>query len=270
LFQTALLGGCTPSIYRIIEAFDFFKKNGLTYISNKNNNKEDRMTKMSLRKLVLISFASFFASNCVAVTLNISGGQLLGASDVDVLGFSYDVEFANGTCFDLFDGCDGYSDFTFQDAQTASAASLALLDQVLLDDSTAAMIDFDFYANLTFTCDDSVSLVCSFFTPFASSVLTGSYAGLFVDSYIAKNYSDAKVGPSLDFSEHFGWLSSSQQYNATTYSYAIWSPAASTLNPVPAPPAIILFAFGVAGLGLAKRRLGQDRLRLNSSNPAAA
>jgi hypothetical protein len=211
------------------------------------------MIKMSLRKLVFISFASFFASNCVAVTLNVSGGQLLGASDVDVLGFSYDVEFVNGTCFDLFDGCDGYSDFIFQDGQAASAASLALLDQVFLDDSTDTFIDFDSYAHLTFTCNDSVS--CSFYTPFASSVLTGSNAGLFVDSYIAKNYSSI-AGPGADFSEHNGQLSSTQSYNDSTYSYAVWSLAASTLSPVRAPPALIVFGFGLAGLWLVKRRVG--------------
>jgi hypothetical protein len=36
--------------------------------------------------------------------LNVVGGQLLGASNVDVGGNLFNVQFLDGTCIDLFDG----------------------------------------------------------------------------------------------------------------------------------------------------------------------
>jgi hypothetical protein len=36
--------------------------------------------------------------------LHVSGGQLVGASDVDVGGVLYNVEFRTGTCNDLYGG----------------------------------------------------------------------------------------------------------------------------------------------------------------------
>ena len=56
------------------------------------------------RELVIRSLSFAFvlvlvaASSAGAATLNVSGGQLLGASGVIVDGISYDVEFLDGTC----------------------------------------------------------------------------------------------------------------------------------------------------------------------------
>jgi hypothetical protein len=67
------------------------------------------------------------AGSAGAATLNVAGGQLLGASGVVVGGNSYDVEFVDGTCIDLFN--------TLEDARLAS---FALFDQVLLDGTAGA------------------------------------------------------------------------------------------------------------------------------------
>jgi hypothetical protein len=50
----------------------------------------------------------------------------MGASDVLVDGSLYDVQFLDGTCIDLYDGCDEVSDFTFQTSASAVLASQAL------------------------------------------------------------------------------------------------------------------------------------------------
>jgi hypothetical protein len=47
-------------------------------------------------------------------------------------GISYDVEFLDGTCIALYNGCDDVSDFTFQTSGAANVAANALLDQVFL------------------------------------------------------------------------------------------------------------------------------------------
>ena len=64
-----------------------------------------------------------------AVTLNVDfSGQLRGASGVDVAGVLYDVEFEEGSCNELFGGCDTDADFPFATPEAARQASLALLD----------------------------------------------------------------------------------------------------------------------------------------------
>ena len=83
-----------------------------------------------MRKLSLAAVLVLMASGAQAATLDIVGGQLMGASGVLVDGNPYDVEFVDGTCIDLFSGCDEASDFTFHTLSESMAASQALIDQV--------------------------------------------------------------------------------------------------------------------------------------------
>jgi hypothetical protein len=85
-----------------------------------------------MRKFVLAIVLVLMAGGAQAATLNVVGGQLHGAFGVDVGGTLYNVEFLDGTCIALFNGCDAVSDFTFQSSALAAAASQALLDQVFL------------------------------------------------------------------------------------------------------------------------------------------
>ena len=77
------------------------------------------------------------------------GGELVGATGVDVGGVLYDVAFLEGTCVDLYDGCDELSDFTFQTLEDAELAARALQDQVLLDGVAG---NFDSVPTLTAGC----------------------------------------------------------------------------------------------------------------------
>jgi len=74
------------------------------------------------------------ASTANGATLTVTGGGLLaGATGVNVGGTLYDVEFVDGSCIALFDGCDAITDFEFTTESAAVAASQALLDQVFLN-----------------------------------------------------------------------------------------------------------------------------------------
>ena len=66
-------------------------------------------------------------------TLVVNGGQLDGATGVEVDGTLYDVLFMDGTCIALFNGCDAVSDFTFQTQAAALLAATALLNDVFVD-----------------------------------------------------------------------------------------------------------------------------------------
>ena len=88
--------------------------------------------------------------------------ELLGATGVNVGGTLYNVEFVDGTCILLFDGCDNLSDFDFITQATAEAAAQALLDQVFID--LAAPDLFDTEPEFTFGC--SSFLRCDVWIPF--------------------------------------------------------------------------------------------------------
>ena len=119
-----------------------------------------------MRKFVLAAVLVLMASGAQAATLNVIGGQLMGASDVLVDGSLYDVQFLDGTCIDLYNGCDEASDFTFQTFAASLLASQALLDQVFLDGVSGL---FDSVPNLTAGCNTGLEpenvTECSAFTP---------------------------------------------------------------------------------------------------------
>jgi hypothetical protein len=114
--------------------------------------------------LVFGAATLFAASGATAVTLDVSGGQLLGAFDVDVDGQLFDVSFQDGTCAGLFSGCDSVADFTFQTEAAAGLAAQALLDQVFLDGVSGT---FDTDPELTFGCTGT--RVCAVHTPYGLS-----------------------------------------------------------------------------------------------------
>ena len=119
---------------------------------------------MKNKMLTLISLITLVGPMVVnaAPTLTVSSiGQLTGARDVDVGGVLYDVTFTEGTCTQVFGTCES-SSFTFRTRDEAVLASLALLDQVLLDVAQGA---FDSNAALTFGCD--VSALCVLLTAYA-------------------------------------------------------------------------------------------------------
>ena len=93
-----------------------------------------------------------------AVLLVNGSGLLTGATGVNVGGTLYDVEFVDGTCIAVFDGCDDGSDFALRTLSEAEAASQALLDQVFLDVPGLGM--FDSTPSLTYGCPGDIDNVC--------------------------------------------------------------------------------------------------------------
>jgi hypothetical protein len=124
-----------------------------------------------MRKFVLAVVLVLLAGGAQAATLDVVGGQLMGASDVLVDGNLYDVQFLDGTCIDLYNGCDEASDFTFQTLAAATLAAQALLDQVFVEDGVN---QFDSMPFLTNGCVGGLGDVyCSAFTPYSPSLWEG-------------------------------------------------------------------------------------------------
>jgi hypothetical protein len=184
---------------------------------------------VALRGLAVAVALIFGAAGATAATPYVVGGQLLGASDVDLDGMLYDVEFLDGTCVGLFSGCDEASDFTFQTADDAFAASQALLDQVFVDGASGL---FGSTPDLTVGC--VYPSYCEVITPYAPNGSSN------VDTRFAINDSDGGDG--------VGAATIPSAYDtasAAAATYARWTA-------VPEPTTTVLF-FSGAGLLFALR-----------------
>jgi hypothetical protein len=123
------------------------------------------MRTFARRALLLTVCLSFgFDADASPVLLLDADGRLSGATGVLVNGQRYDVEFAEGTCAEVFGACDA-AHFTFTTQSDAVQASQALLNQVLLDGSGSADA-FDSNPALTVGCIHDLN--CFLFTPYGT------------------------------------------------------------------------------------------------------
>lgn len=168
------------------------------------------------------------ASMSQALTYDVVGGQLVGVSDVNVGGLLYSVSFQDGSCTSLYNGCNEASDFTFNTAADAEAASNALLDQVFLD---SAFGNFDTAPELTLGITSTILGII--LTPFDN---TGSALGF---GALNRNGTTNDGVLSLSFS-------STDESSSGFFTYAVWTPNPA-LAPVPLPPAVLMLLMALAG-----------------------
>jgi hypothetical protein len=197
-----------------------------------------------MQKYILAAVWVLVASGAQAATLNVVGGQLLGASGVDMDGSLYGVEFLDGTEFALYDGSDDMSGFTFQALAAAILASQALLDQVFLDDADGK---FDSVPSRTNGCDVE-AFSCNAFSPFGYRPIANGTG--FVETQLSRNGDSTSFDEGAEPSTNVE-VEPDQSFNSGG-TFAAWTPA-------PEPTTALLLSFGLTGLSWAGgRRIAPD------------
>jgi hypothetical protein len=186
--------------------------------------------------LLICGFVS--VSHAGILKLNVENGILTGADNVSVNGSLYNVRFLDGTCIDLFNGCDEDSDFLFNSEATAGAAADALFAQVFEGGQ--------FLTSWTLIAGCGSEELCSIYTPHGS-VATGTPFGevmscrlsIFKDGVFRGGCLDTGLnGPDADFGV-FDY-----------YVYAVWTEAVEAS----APGTAMILLMGIAGLLVSHRR----------------
>ena len=165
-----------------------------------------------------------------------SGGKLTGATGVDVGGTLYDVTFVDGTCAQIFGGCDAVTDFQFQTVSTASAAAQALLDQVFLNGADG---NFDSHPESVFGCNGP----CNSWIPYALPS-----DGIYYSARVATNTATSDQIAPGDFAASFntGFHGGSN--------FAWFTLASVSAVPEPSTWAMMLLGFGAVGFAMRRSR----------------
>lgn len=185
---------------------------------------------------ILLSFSPVAS----AATLIVDGGILKGAIGVNVSGNLYDVQFVDGTCQQLFNGCNEISDFPFKTKSEAISAGQALLDQVFLDGPWG---NFDSIPQLTKGCVNGFGS-CHIIIPH-TIFLDGTpptFSAVWFENYVKNNGDKVyyTVGPGTEDTKNF-----------TAKVYAQFNPS---LPPVPEPETWVMMMLGFSLIAGAMRR----------------
>ncbi len=186
-----------------------------------------------------------------AVTLNVQGGILMGASGVEIAGQRYDVAFVDQSCTTAFARCASAS-FAFRSEAAARVAGQALLDQVFVG-------AYDTAPNLTNGCTSSDG-VCGTYIPFG--IPADIDPGMIDDEVYVVTVENSNMAGTGVIQRTTLWFDDDLS-GRTTQTYARFALSADApVSPVPEPAtwALMLTGFALTGAAMRRRRASVTRV----------
>jgi hypothetical protein len=189
-----------------------------------------------MRKLTLLLAAAALslAGTAEAATLITDGsGHLTGVTDLVVGGPSYDVQFVDGTCAGLFNGCNDPGDFAFHFQPDANSAATALYVTAItgIFDTTPSMIN---------GCTGDL---CIILIPYGFDSTNFLATGIVNNAVLGDSFQGYDLAPN--------WETASSNPNFT---YAVFAPHVATGVPEPGTWAMMLIGFGAIGAAMRRRK----------------
>lgn len=195
--------------------------------------------------MLICIFLSTHPADAVTLNVNPTTLQLEGASNVNVGGILYDVEFLAGACITIFPDCNATTELTFQTGKAALQAAVALNDQVFVD-SPAGQFDSnpELTRGCTFHHNCSISIPYHIDEPSPGDPLRP----IFVEFFEVFNFSVPEDRPDIvDFVFRSRFAASTVNLSGESI-YARFRTAVNGPAPVPEPGTILLLSSGLLAL----------------------
>ena len=192
-----------------------------------------------IRGLILAAAALVLAQPAAAANLTVSGGKLVGATNLLIDGKAYNLELVEGTCAQVYGSCDSNAGFTFKTRETALLAGRAIVSQVLLD---TAQGNFKSDYTKTFGCAANNTFftggACYIYLPYSVNASNIPVVGVF-NSDVAGGNESASAGNAA-----------TPSFDTANQDWVVWA----RFEAVPEPSSWALLIAGFAAIGGAARR----------------